>query len=236
MMQPRRHSLVWLTAPGWEQVQAGAAAETVSIREALSRWRAADWPLVVRRRLPVMAATDLALGIALPPQTGTGSKPRIATVVDLLHVRRVDPPLPLAAVLKVVPAHWRAALLALHLENLEALPALRVYGSLAWQTITGMGYLTDSSDIDLLAAPATPDELSACLDCLRRYATILPLDGEIIFPSGAAVAWKEWDAVTRGDMPDAGARVLSKYADNVVLSSCSELLASLADTDTGKLP
>ncbi|MBC7514180.1 MAG: malonate decarboxylase holo-[acyl-carrier-protein] synthase [Herminiimonas sp.] len=234
MMQPHRHSLVWLTVPGWEQVQAGAAAETVSIREALSRWRAADWPLVVRRRPPAMAATDLALGIALPPQAGSGIKPRIATIVNLLHVRRVDAPLPLAAVLKVVPAHWRAALLAMHLESLDALPALRVYGSLAWQTITGMGYLTSTSDIDLLVAPATRGELGACLDCLRRYASILPLDGEIVFPSGAAVAWKEWDAVTRGEMPDAGARVLSKYADTVVLVDCSELLASLADTDTVK--
>lgn len=227
MMQPPRHGLVWLAAPGWEQVQAGATAEPVPVREALARWRAADWPLVVRRRVPAMAAADLALGIALPPHAVTGAKPRIATIVDLAHARRFDPPLPLAAVLKVAPAHWRAALLALHLESLDALPALRVYGSLAWQAITGMGYLGSSSDIDLLVAPATRGELDVCLEWLRRYGAILPLDGEIVFPSGAAVAWKEWDRVSRSAIPDTGAKVLSKHADHVALSDCNDLLASL---------
>ena len=229
MMQPRRHSLVWLTAPGWDQVQAGAAGEPVLLREALSRWRAADWPLVVRRRLPALADTDLALGIALPPQVRTGVKPRIASIVDQHHVRRIEPPLPLSAVLTVAPLHWRAALSALLLEGLDGLPPLHVYGSLAWQTMTGMHYLTSASDIDLLVMPATRGELDACLDCLRRHAEVLPLDGEIVFPDGAAVAWKEWQGVVQGNLSDAGARVLVKHADRVAMSDCSDLLATFDD-------
>ena len=227
MMQPSRHSLVWLTTPGWEQVQAGTAAASVSVREALSRWRAADWPLVVRRRLPETPATDLALGIALPPDAGTGAKPRIAATVDRLHVRRVEPALLLSAVLPSVPVHWRAALLALHMETIDILPPLRVFGSLAWQTMTGMRYLRSGSDIDLLFMPVTRAALEDGLDCLRRYAMILPLDGEIVFPCGAAIAWKEWDAVEREGSAGVGARVLTKHGDRVGLSECGDLLASL---------
>ena len=225
-MQPQRHSLVWLTAPGWDQVQASAAGEPVLLREALARWRAADWPLVVRRRLPALAATALALGIALPPQAQTGVKPRIASVVEQRHVRRIQPPLQLSAVLTVAPAHWRAALSALLLEALDGLPPLQVYGSLAWQTITGMHYLTSVSDIDLLVMPATRGELDACLDCLRRHAEVLPLDGEILFPDGAAVSWKEWLGVMRGNSAAASARVLVKRVDRVAMSDCSTLLAT----------
>ena len=225
-MQPHRHSLVWLTAPGWDQLQAGAASQTVQLREALARWRATDWPLVVRRRLPTMPATDLALGIALPPHAQTGAKPRVASIVELGHVRRTAPPLSLSTVLTIVPAHWRAALSALLLESLDGLPPLHVYGSLAWQSITGMGYLTNSSDIDLLVAPTSREEFDACLECLRRYAAVLPLDGEIVFPGGAAVSWKEWDSVTQGTRADAGTSVLTKHADRVALSACADLLAT----------
>ena len=203
-------------------------AEPVAVRDALSRWRMADWPLVVRRRLPASAATavtDVALGISLPPHPVSGAKARIAVTVDLCNVRRIDAPLLLPAVLPVVPDHWRAALLALHLERLDVLPVLRVFGSTAWQTITGMSYLGSGSDIDLLVAPTTRAELDGCLACLRRHAVTLPLDGEIVFPSGAAVAWKEWDAVTREGI-DADARVLCKHADHVALSACAELVAS----------
>jgi phosphoribosyl-dephospho-CoA transferase len=48
----------------------------------------------------------------------------------------------------------------------------------------------------------------------------LPLDGEIVFPSGDAVAWKEW----------AGAeRVLVKRASAVRLAPVAELLSTLED-------
>ena len=225
-MQPQRHSLVWLTAPGWDQVQASAAGKPVLLREALARWRAADWPLVVRRRLPPLAATELALGIALPPQPQTGVRPRIASVVDQRHVRRIEPPLLLSAILTVAPVHWRAALSALLLEALDGLPPLQVYGSLAWQTITGMQYLTSVSDIDLLVTPASRSQLDACLDCLRRHAEVLPLDGEIVFPDGAAVSWKEWSGVIRGNSSAASAKVLVKHVDSVAMSDCGALLAT----------
>jgi phosphoribosyl-dephospho-CoA transferase len=50
----------------------------------------------------------------------------------------------------------------------------------------------------------------------------VPLDGEVVFPGGAAVAWKEW----RGAY-DSGRKVLVKTIDEVQLSWPEALLATL---------
>jgi phosphoribosyl-dephospho-CoA transferase len=57
---------------------------------------------------------------------------------------------------------------------------------------------------------------------LEWHAAVLPLDGEIVFPTGAAVSWKEW----LGAGP-ARARVLVKDAGAVRLAHMADLLATL---------
>jgi phosphoribosyl-dephospho-CoA transferase len=94
------------------------------------------------------------------------------------------------------------------------------FGSLAMQALTGITYLTPTSDIDLLLHPRTVDDLDSGLALLQHHAATLPLDGEIVFPDGAAVSWKEWAA--GGD-----ARVLVKHIDGVWLSRKAPLLAQL---------
>ena len=228
-----RHDLIWLTARGWDNVQADARAQPMAVRDAIARWRAADWPLVVRRAEPGMEVRMVALGMPLPPDTVTGIRPPVSCLAERCEVERQEPPLPLAAVLQSAPPQWRSGLLALHMESLESLerqPPLRVFGSLAWQTITGMTYLRGSSDIDLLFAPTTRREVDDGIEMLSRHGDVLPLDGEIVFPSGAAVAWKEWRDSARPDgmSPLEDARVLTKQHDQVALVSCSALLATLA--------
>jgi phosphoribosyl-dephospho-CoA transferase len=49
---------------------------------------------------------------------------------------------------------------------------------------------------------------------------LLPLDGEIEFPSGHAVSWKEW--LGQGHAAD---RVLAKHLDTVALLRRDQLLA-----------
>jgi phosphoribosyl-dephospho-CoA transferase len=90
------------------------------------------------------------------------------------------------------------------------------------QAITGQSYLTPASDIDLLFVPADAASLRAGLALLEQYAALLPLDGEIVFPSGEAVAWKEWISAGRHD-----ARVLVKDAGAVRLAPMAQLLATL---------
>jgi phosphoribosyl-dephospho-CoA transferase len=59
------------------------------------------------------------------------------------------------------------------------------------------------------------------LALLDDYSRQLPLDGEIVFPSFQAVAWKEW----RNAVPAASrTRVLVKRIDCVLLAEPATLL------------
>lgn len=209
-----RHDLVWLTGRGW-----AAALERAlpGQHAAIEQWRREDWPAVVRRADIGLPAGHVSLGIPLPP-TPDGVKGRIALHSSTIDVAQRRPALALAAAAQAAPGHWRPAL-----DVLAAGMPLQAYGSLAMQAITGQAYLTSSSDIDLLFFPVDTNALRAGLARLEQAAATLPLDGEVVFPSGAAVAWKEWLNASRNE-----ARVLVKDAGAVRLAPMAELLASLA--------
>lgn len=99
------------------------------------------------------------------------------------------------------------------LQRLSAGLDLRVFGSLAWQALTGLRCLGPGSDIDILLRPISRQQLQAGVALLSGPAHGLPLDGEIMFPTGDAVSWKEW--ATAGA---ARARVLVKGPDAVRLA------------------
>ncbi|MES2759234.1 MAG: malonate decarboxylase holo-[acyl-carrier-protein] synthase [Pseudomonadota bacterium] len=210
-----RHDLVWLTGRGWDA--AHAAAPSVQ-HAAIEQWRRENWPSVVRRADAGLAAGHVSLGIPLPPASN-GVKGRVALTVSAADIARSSPALALADAAAAAPDRWRQPL-----DVLAGSMALRAYGSLAMQAITGQAYLTAASDIDLLFFPADRAALSAGLALLERHAAVLPLDGEIVFPSGAAVSWKEW----LGAGPaKARARVLVKDAGAVRLAPIEALLATL---------
>jgi phosphoribosyl-dephospho-CoA transferase len=211
-----RHNLVWLSPQGWHDAIAAAAPEHSA---ALEKWQRNDWPAIVRRREASVAADEVCLGVPLPPDAD-GLKVRIALRVPAREVTRSVPPLPLKSVLPALASPWREELTAL--DNRAVGLVLRVYGSLALQMLTGQPYVTPRSDIDLLFYPATPQQLNAGLALLAFHATHLPLDGEIVFPSGQAVAWKEWRQAQA-----ANAHVLVKEQDAVHLASPNALLATL---------
>ncbi|RSZ61023.1 malonate decarboxylase holo-[acyl-carrier-protein] synthase [Massilia atriviolacea] len=205
-----RHDRAWLSSAGWTSALDGAAP---AHRQALEQWRRHDWPLIVTRRTPDAAPGAVCLGLALPPDGGR--KLRIAVQVDAHAVARAEPALALQAAAAAAPAQWSAPLAAL-LADAGAI-VLRAYGSLALQAVTGLHYLSASSDIDLLFEPADLHELDAGVQLLQTHRQRLPLDGEIVFPGGAAVAWKEWrDAAI-------GARVLVKDAGAVRLMTTASL-------------
>ncbi|KQV61952.1 hypothetical protein ASE26_09580 [Duganella sp. Root198D2] len=184
------------------------------------RWADADWPLVVRRRDDAAQSEDACLGLAAPPDPASGAKLRLPLRVPSQHIARHSAPLPLDAVTDALPAHWRASFARLA-ESRAGLD-LRVFGSLALQALTGQAYLRDASDIDLLFRPRDSAELDEGTLLLASHHDELPLDGEIIFPSGQAVAWKEW-FTTRARAE----RVLVKSQDGVKLGTRAELRAEL---------
>jgi phosphoribosyl-dephospho-CoA transferase len=219
MMTPPRHSLVWLTPAGWRIAQRRDPAQA----EHFSVWERAGWPLVARRRDADAAADDVCVGLPLPPHATLGKR-RIALRLPGEAVERVDAALALDAIRASAPASWSAPLTQLIDEAEDAGIALRVYGSAAWQALTGLDYVSETSDIDLLFAPSSRAALRHGVALLARHARALPLDGEILFPSGRAVSWKEWLLVDTGA---AGMRVMVKHGAGVALEPASALIGEL---------
>ncbi|GAC1319805.1 MAG: malonate decarboxylase holo-[acyl-carrier-protein] synthase [Collimonas sp.] len=223
-----RHSLVWLSADGWQraaQTVAAVAAERAGTdyQAVLQRWQHHDWPAVLRRRDAGTPEDQLCLGLALPPD-GNGDKTRIPFKAQLADVQRITDPLALRAALKHAPSGWRGALHALAGDCLHRGIAIRIYGSWAWQILTQQSYVRPGSDIDLLFAPVSVDELTRGLSLLAQHAARLPLDGEIVFAEGQAVAWKEcWQALRA----DSRQRVLVKTGAMVKLTPLAALMSTL---------
>lgn len=213
----RRHELTWLTAAGWRAARDAALPQHAA---SLERWQQRDWPAVVRRDDPdIDTERQLCVGIALPPDAD-GMKVRIPLRVELAEIARRAPALSLKAARAALPVAWQAAYA--ELELLATGLDLQVFGSLSWQALTGQTYLTASSDIDLLLQPMSERQLRSGLALLHLSARALPLDGEVMFPSGQAVAWKEWLVAEAGQ-----ARVLVKERGAVRLAQPDALLATL---------
>ncbi len=211
-----RHDLVWL-APGWRgALAAPAAAATLSAADA---WISRGRPAVACRR-ERGSPDDVALGIALPP--GGGPR-RVSLLVRREVIVRSSSPLTLAEALPSAPAGWRAPLSALDRDARAAGLILRVYGSLAWQHLSGAPFLTARSDADLLAEVRDAGELRAALSLLHRQARpeAPPLDGELLLPGGRGIAWRE--------LARRPARILVKSAATVTLERTADALGPLAE-------
>ena len=220
--QFQRHDLVWLSASGWDAL---CAAQPAALLPALRHWQQQEWPAVVRRSDTDAAADEVCIGFAFAPQDG--HKLRVAARVRCDQVIEHQPGLALATVLPLVAAVWQPPLRALQLAASTAGLRFRVYGSLAYEFLTGQTYLRADSDIDLLFRPTDVAQLQAGLALLQQYQQQLPLDGEVIFPGAQAVAWKEWLLAESVSETDYAARVLVKDLRQVRLLRKTDLLQSL---------
>ncbi|MFV3074976.1 malonate decarboxylase holo-[acyl-carrier-protein] synthase [Niveispirillum fermenti] len=207
---PVRHDFVRLAADWPDGLLSALAGPEQTL---VAGWVAAGRPLVVARRPPDDAPGTLRLGLALPDKRRIG-----------LHVRRDvvtgrRPPPLLTEV--PVPPSWRPLVATLSAAAAGAGLPVRVYGSLAWQALTGLDYVRpDRSDIDLLFAPADARALARLPALLRPLAGHLHprLDGEIVLQGGLAVSWREWLG---------GGRVLVKAPDTLFLADVSTLTAQM---------
>ena len=95
----------------------------------------------------------------------------------------------LAETARSSPKAWRHTIERI----VELSPDARSYGSLAWQYMTGLNYLSSTSDLDIIWRhdDATTTELR--LECIEKIARAAPMqiDGEIINSAGIAVPWRE---------------------------------------------
>lgn len=180
-----RHRLVYLDPARWTEILGGYPA----LREIplVVDWVAVGYPLIARRPLCDDGAGLVPLGLPLPPSLG---KQRLALAVPPEAILSDAPPPLLAATERTAPAAWQPTIDAL----LALDPDTRCFGSLAWAHLTGLPYLSETSDLDLVWQVARADDATELVAALERIGTDSPmrLDGEIVTPTGLAVQWREY--------------------------------------------
>jgi phosphoribosyl-dephospho-CoA transferase len=189
-------------------------------------------PAMRRRGQPGDAPDRLPAAIALPPPEGSrqGSR-RLAFEVPADAVEAVRPPPLLADALRgglpgQLPNDWTGTAGRLVAIGERFAFAPRLFGSLMWQCVTGLPYVRDSSDFDLLwtVPPGGEARVPALLDALDTVArnTVARsgrrLDGEIVFADIGAANWRELLAAGPGDA------VLVKTETAVTLMTRAQLL------------
>lgn len=181
----RRHHMLRVTPQAWPAVLA-AVPDHASL-PLLRDWADRGWPLIARRAACGDATGHLPVGLPLPPALG---KLRIALSVPPEALLSQEPPPLLRDAASVAPAAWHATIAALVEEDADT----RCFGSLAWQYLTGLDYLSPTSDLDLLweADDAFAADAKAARIAAIEIHAPMRLDGELVQAGGNAVQWREW--------------------------------------------
>jgi phosphoribosyl-dephospho-CoA transferase len=204
----RRQQLIRLSGDGWSRVLDGPW--DTAARSCLGLWAARGLPLVVTRQ-PPLEDGRVATGLPAPSRY---RRRRLALAVEVRDVMFFDEFPPADAAARLLPrgaaAPWRALLAAL--AATDCVP--RVYGGFGWQALTRMAYVHAGSDLDLLLPVNSAAHADALAQVLASAAWDGPrLDGELLFPDGGAIAWREWHAHRQGR----SAQVLVKRLHGVAL-------------------
>jgi phosphoribosyl-dephospho-CoA transferase len=158
----------------------------------LKEWADHHWPLIVRRTLPADKG-EVPLGLPLPPSAG---KRRIVLALYYADIESVAPLPSISDVIGVAPPNWRRSLKRLILLEQRYHVRCGVFGSLAWQRLTGLGYLGPDSDLDLVWSLPHRTQLEGFLTRVAEIESHAPMriDGELTREDGAGVNWRELHA------------------------------------------
>lgn len=192
---------------------------------ALAKWLDAGRPLIVRR--PVRAACGrICLGLPLPPDSPGRGKCRLAFLAEDADPTRITPPPALRDCLAATPQSWRNALEALDRDLRGLGITARVFGALAWESLTGLRYLTPESDVDIIIQrdeAAAPDRLTAALEAFAAHPGRPVLDVEIQLPDGGGFSFAEYVS--------GAAKILVKGPRHVSLYGRDALLGRVLETN-----
>jgi phosphoribosyl-dephospho-CoA transferase len=207
-----RNQLVWLTDAAWLQVH--SHAWDLQARAILNHWHTRQLPLVVCRQRVQENAHSISLGLPAPLQW---ERRKLALEVAHADIERVgDFPLLTPGLLGCACA----APLQDFLHHVAALHvSARVYGSYGWQQLTGLPCVRDGSDLDLLVAVPDMDIAGQIVWLLRGLHLACRVDGELLFPDGQAVAWREFAQLIGGKVE----QVLVKHRSGVHLAGMAHL-------------
>lgn len=212
----QRHQLVWLTDAAWQGVLSrnwDAQAQAI-----LRHWQGQQLPLVVSSQRQAQQPHSISLGLPAPLQW---ERRRLALeVVEDGIARRGSFPL----LSETVLPHSHAAQLQDLLQHVAALQVpLQVYGSFGWQHISGLPCVRDSSDLDLLAHVPDLGLAGQVVWLLQGLTLPWRVDGELLFPNGWALAWREYAQLIGGKVE----QVLVKERSGAQMCNMVELRAAL---------
>lgn len=195
-LRVQRQQLVRLTPDGWSALLAATPDE--AMRPCLALWAERGLPLVVTRQPCGASEADEAIATGLPAPA-RWQRRRLALAIAPRHVLLLDAFPAGAAIARELPralaGPWRALLGELSAAGC----APRVYGGYGWQALTRLAYVHAASDLDLLLPVDSMGQADAVVRVLSSTAWADPrLDGELLFPDGGAIAWREWAAWREG--------------------------------------
>lgn len=185
----QRHDLLCIDPAGWRH--ALASRSDLTGVDVLSSWADKGWPVMVRRYLPSEPSDRIPVAAPLPRTAG---RVGVALQVRQRDVIASVAPTTVSDAAPHAPAGWRCVLqqLAAIATSLGNTPA--VFGSLLWQRLTGMSYLHQGSDLDLLwrvTHAAQAQQLARAIDGCAAHSP-MAIDGEFMLPNGGAVNWREF--------------------------------------------
>lgn len=205
----QRNQLVWLSDSGWKQLLGRKDnawdAEATCI---LQHWHSIQLPLVVCTQRQRHSPATISLGLPAPEQW---SRRKLALEVLPQAVERTGgfPSLKQVAHSYFAVPAMQNLLTAMQANRVQ----MQVYGSFGWRFLTGLDYVRSTSDLDLRAE--VPDHATACKVVLALGSLQMPLrvDGELAFPDGSAIAWREYQQWVDGKVD----RLLVKSRTSVQL-------------------
>jgi phosphoribosyl-dephospho-CoA transferase len=212
----RRHDLIYVSPMAWRMFLGNR--DDLTGDPMMMQWVDRGWPFIARRAEPDQ--TDaVSLGLPLPPFAG---KRRLALHMQREDIVSIAPPPRLSAARCAAPKLWMPTLDLL--ERVAARYSLeaRVFGGLAWRLLTGLEYLTESSDLDILFSLPREEELGHLTAELALIDSTAPmrLDGELIRDDGAGVNWRELHSGAR--------QVLVKTVRDVALVNANDFVRGAA--------
>jgi phosphoribosyl-dephospho-CoA transferase len=219
-MMLRRHDLLRAEPPTWDaMLQCHPGLADVPL---VADWARLGRPVIVRRRMSGDGADVVPAALPLPPGYG---KRRIAFSFPPDAVVTAVPPVLLRDAAPAAPAIWQKVIAALVAFGEVAGTPPCVFGALMWERATGLPYLTDRSDLDLLWHIANEPAAASLMETLLRLDALGPvrLDGELQLPDGAGVNWRELAQAS-----DPAATVLAKTMDGVEVRAKAGLFRSPA--------
>ena len=188
-----RHRRIWINPKSLNSLQCQGPM-SLAAENYMRDWVISGNPLVGRSRLPCDPLRNEALPVGLMVYLQDGTKQRLNLLAQPDFVYKVDEPLLLSDILCILSQPLRLAAVKLITFFEDDAVALRVYGSAFWSYEGKNNRMNTQSDIDLLIQiKKSSDVHRIAKKCLAfSKDSGVSLDGEIEFPNGESVSWREF--------------------------------------------